>query len=68
MVHVLPRRGFEQEMCGKPLRQYVVPGGGSDPIALGLTDEPIHKQCIRNPVWNGLENDIGVEGQGGKVE
>ena len=42
-------------MCGNPLRQYVVHGGGSDPIALGLTDEPINKKGIRHPVWNGMK-------------
>ena len=47
-------RDFEQEMCGKPPTQYIGPDDGSDPIAFGLSDEPIQKQCIHNPVWNGV--------------
>ena len=43
LVHVLPRRAFEQ-MCRMLPTQYVVPNGGLDPAALGMTDEPIHKQ------------------------
>jgi len=49
----------EQEMCGKPPAWYAGPCGGSDPTALEQTSEPIHKQCIRDPVWNGLKNDTG---------
>ena len=36
---------------------------GKDPTALELTDEPIHKQCIHNPVWLRLKNDTGVAGR-----
>ena len=49
MVHVLPRKDFGQEMCGKPQR----PDGGLDPIASKPTDGPIRTQWIRNPVWSG---------------
>ena len=45
-----------------PPTQHVGLDVGSDPTVLGQTDEPIHKQCIPNPVWNGLVVDTGVAG------
>ena len=59
MVHVLPRKDFGQEMCGKPQR----PDGGLDPIASKPTDGPIRTQWIRNPVWSGPTHGRGVAGR-----
>ena len=43
--------------------RYASPDGGSDPIALEPTDGPIHRQCIRNPVWNGLTHGTDAAGR-----
>ena len=61
MVHVLPRRDFQQVKYEVLQVQYVDLGDGSGPVALGTTDESTHIQCIRNPAWK--EPVIGtVEG------
>ena len=52
MIHVLPRRDFEQVEYEMLQVQYVDLGLGSDPTVLGMTDRSTHIQCIRNPVWN----------------
>ena len=58
------RRDFGQDMCGKPPARYASPEGGSDPFALEPPDRPIHTQCIRNPVWNGLiTHGAGIAGR-----
>ena len=44
MVHVLPRRDFQQVKFDMLKVQYVDLVDGSDPIVLGTTDEPIHIQ------------------------
>ena len=60
---MLPHRDFEQEKCGKPQTRNGSPDGGSDPVALEPTDEPSHRQRIRNPVWSGLTNGTGIAGR-----
>ena len=47
-------------MRGKPPTRYASPDGGSDPIALEPTDEPIQKRCIRNPVCNAKAHTQGA--------
>ena len=34
--------------------QYKSHTGGLDPVALGQTNEPDHKQCVHYLVWRGL--------------
>ena len=53
MVHVLPRRDFQQVKYEVLQVQYVDLGDGSDPIVLGTTVVSAHIQRIRNPVQNG---------------
>ena len=60
---MLPRRDFGQEMYGKLPTQYANPDGGSDAIALELTDDPIHRQRISNSFRNGLTNGTSVAGR-----
>ena len=43
-VRVSPRVDCGQEKCGKPPTRYSSPDGGSDPVALEPTDEPIHRE------------------------
>ena len=62
MVCMPPHRDFGQEMCEKPPVQYASPDGGSDPIALALTDRPICTQCICNPIWSKLTHGTGIAG------
>ena len=61
-VRVLLYTDFEQEMYGRHPKRFVSPDGGLDPIVSGLTDGPIHTQCIHNPIWNGLTNSKGTAG------
>ena len=58
-----PCRDFEPEMCTKTPMRYASPDGGSDPIALEQTDEPVHTQCIHNPIWSRLTHGAGTAGQ-----
>ena len=46
MIHVLPRRDFEQMKYEMLQLQYVDLGDGSDPTVLGTTDESTHIQYI----------------------
>ena len=43
--------------------RYASPDGGSDPNAFEPTDEPIHRQHIRNPAWNEVTRGTGVAGR-----
>ena len=63
MVHVLPRRYFEQEMCENLPTRCASRDGGTDPIASEPTDGPIRTQCIRNPIWSGLTHGTSVAGR-----
>ena len=54
------RQRPEQEICRKTPVWYTGPAGGVDLISFGPADKPVHKQCIRNPVWNGWKNDTGT--------
>ena len=51
-----PRINSEQGMYGKLPTLHEDPDDGSDPIVLGVTLKPTHKQWKRNPVWNEPKN------------
>lgn len=54
MVHVIPCRDCAGAADKKNPTQYKGHHGGLDPVALGQTNEPGHKQCVHYLVWKGL--------------
>ena len=68
MVREPPRINSEQGMYGKlPATLYEYLDDGSDPIVLGVTLKPTHKQWNRNPVWNEPKTGRGEGGLYGQL-